>query len=230
VQFNQHEFTNGTGFSFCPEEIYDMRVFDKPELDQAGTQILHPGSRALFRHWESIRAERACPKRDDFDLRQIVEIVPDLMIVEKNMINSGWQYRLAGTRLCELFQTEMTGKDALAGWDAFERDVVSKSLEITLTRLQPSLVRMRFITERRAIIAAEMIALPIHSSENGAVQIIGGIFPFVDRNRDLIDKPVRRELVSSRMIWTEHEPGDALLDQAGRKASAFLRVIQGGLK
>jgi hypothetical protein len=205
-----------------------MQVFDKPELDQAGTQILHPGSRALFRHWESIRAERACPKREDVDLRQIVEIVPDLMILEKNMLNSGWQYRLAGTRVCELFQCEMTGKDALAGWDTFERDVVSKSLDITLTRLQPCLARMRFITERGSVIATEMIGLPIYSSEHGKVQIFGGLFPFLDRGLDLIDKPVRRELVSSRMIWTEHQQGDALLDMIGRKASSFLRVIQGG--
>jgi hypothetical protein len=206
-----------------------MQVFDKQDLQNSGTQILHPGSRALFRHWESIRAERACPLRNEIDMRQIVEIVPDLVIIEKNMLQSGWQHRLAGTRVCELFQSEMTGKDALWGWDAFERDVVSKSLDITLNRLQPSLVRMRFITERGRMIAAELIALPIQAGPNGPVQIIGGLFPFLDTTRGPIDSPVRRELVSTRMIWTEHGQGDALLDQMGRKASSFLRVIQGGL-
>jgi hypothetical protein len=206
-----------------------MQVFDKPDLQNAGAQILHPGSRALFRYWESIRAERACPVRNDIDMRQIVEIVPDLVIIEKNMLQSDWQYRLAGTRVCELFQSEMTGKDALWGWDAFERNIVSKSLDITLNRLQPCLVRMRFITERGKMIAAELIALPIQASPNGPVQIIGGLFPFLDTPRGPIDPAVRRELVSARMIWTEHEQGDTLLDQMGRKASSFLRVIQGGL-
>jgi hypothetical protein len=206
-----------------------MHVFDKPDLQNHGTQILHPGSRALFRHWESIRAERACPLRSEIDMRQIVQIVPDLVIIEKNMLKSGWQYRLAGTRVCELFHGEITGKDALWGWDAFERDVVSKSFDITLNRLQPSLVRMRFITERSKMIAAELISLPIQTAENSAVQIIGGLFPFSNTTRGSIDPPVRRELVSSRMIWTEHEQGDVLLDQAGRKAAPLLRVIQGGL-
>jgi hypothetical protein len=204
-----------------------MQVIDKSELDQTGTQILHPGSRALFRHWEAIRAERACPKRDEIDLRQIVDVVPDLIIIEKNLAKSGWYYRLAGTRICELFQTEMTGKDALAGWTPLERDVVSRSLEVTLTRLQPCLVRMRFISEIGTIVAAEMIGLPIRATESGDVQIIGGIFPFLDNKRDTNCGFLRLELVSSRIIWTEHEQGDALLDHVGRRS---FQLIQGGLK
>jgi hypothetical protein len=205
-----------------------MQLIDKPGFDQAGTQILHPGSRALFRHWESIRAERPCPSRQDIDLHQIIQIIPDLIIIEKNILKTGWQYRLAGTRLCELMNGDLTGRDALGGWDSFERDVVSKSLDITLNRLQPSLVRMRFISMLNNVLAAEMIALPILDRAGENVQIIGGIFPF-DTSRTLeIDPMMRRELVSARMIWTEHEQGDALLNEVGRKVHAKLRVIQGG--
>ena len=141
-----------------------------------------------------------------------------------------WEYRLAGTRLCSLYHQELTGKDALAGWDNFERDVVSRALGITHARLQPSLVRMRLITQTNQIIAAEMIGLPIVGSDGGQVQIIGGVFPFLDPKDDGHGILARRELVSARMIWTEHEQGNALLDAAGRLAQPQFRVIQGGLK
>jgi hypothetical protein len=209
---------NGTAF--------DMQLIDKPDLDQAGTQILHPGSRTLFRYWEKIRAERPCPDRQDIKLQYLVNIIPDLLIMEKNIMNTGWQYRLAGTRLCELMNGELTGRDALGGWDSFERNVVSKSLDITLTRLQPSLVRMRFISQLGTVVAAEMLALPI-LGQGGKVHILGGIFPFA-KHGTAQDPMQSRELVSARMIWTEHDQGDALLNNAGRKASAPLRVIQGG--
>lgn len=207
-----------------------MQVTDKSDKDQVGTQILHPGSRMLFRYWESLRAERSCPTREEINLHQIVNIVPDLMIIEKNILNTGWQYRLAGTRICDFFQSELTGRDVLAGWDNFERDIVDKCLEVTLQRLQPSLVRMRFISDLGNTVAAEMIALPIQTTDKKQVQVIGGFFPFIAQNRNAVDHLVRRELVSARMIWTEHEQGDLLLEQAGRKTGIQLRIIQGGLQ
>jgi hypothetical protein len=220
----------GQAYRFCPMEIYHMQAFDTPGLDQTGTQILHSGSRALFRYWESIRAERACPLRSEFDLRQITSLVPDLTIIEKNRLKANWEYRLAGTRVGDLFQHSLTGTDALAGWDRFERDVISRSLDISYLRLQPYLVRMRLITQTNQIIAAEMIGLPILAETHGPVQIIGGVFPFLDQSHAGNGTIVRRELVSARMIWTEHEQGDTLLDAVGRVAQPQLRVIQGGLK
>jgi hypothetical protein len=206
-----------------------MQVNNKADLDQAGTQILHPGCRALFRHWEAIRAERPCPNRDDINLRHISEIVPDLVILEKHWLKSDWQYRLAGTRVCDLFQCELTGKNALSGWDDFERNVVAESLEVSLTRLQPCLVRMRFINERGAIIAAEMIGLPIAAKHGGSIQILGGLFPFLDISQLPPAELVRRELVSARTIWTEHCQNETFLANVGQKTRFEPRVIQGGL-
>ena len=48
--------------------------------------LLHPGSRALLRHWELIRGERSVPTRGDLDLRKITEIVPWLCILERNPV------------------------------------------------------------------------------------------------------------------------------------------------
>jgi hypothetical protein len=207
-----------------------MQVYDAPELDQSGTQILHPGSRCLFRYWESIRAERACPLRDDVDLREISRIVPDLIIVERNQIKSTWEYRLAGTRVGALYQNSLTGTDVLAGWGLFERDVISRSLSISHSRLQPCLVRMRLITQTNQTIAVEVIGLPIMAGKNGPIQIIGGVFPFFDAKDHSSTVIARRELVSARMIWTEHEQGNALVDAAGRIGQPQLRVIKGGLE
>jgi hypothetical protein len=207
-----------------------MQAFDTPELDKSGTQILHPGSRALFRYWESIRAERACPMRSEFDLRMVTSLIPDITIIEKNAIKSTWDYRLVGTRVDDLFHRQLTGKDVLSGWDPFERDVIARSLDISFLRLQPYLVRMRLITQSNQIVAAEMIGLPILVKAGGAVQIFGGIFPFLDQSHNGFSSVVRYELVSARMIWTEHEQGDVLLDSVGRAAHPQLRLIQGGLK
>ena len=139
-----------------------------------------------------------------------------------------WKFRLAGTKIYSLFGKEMTNEDVLQGWDSFERGVVANCLDIIHSRLQPCLIRMRFVSEQNEVIAAEMIGLPIQG-EDGQIQIFGGLFPFTDGRLSDAAGFLRRELISARMIWTEHDAGNTLLGAVGRKAPVQLQVIQGGL-
>ncbi len=204
-----------------------MQADDRNEIDKAGTQILHPGSRALFRYWEGLRAERACPERHEIQLTLLSSLLPNLVILEDQLTGT-WNFRLAGTAVCDLLQQSLTGKDALGGFDTFERDVVSKTFDVAKNRLQPCLVRMRLISTAHVINAAEMVGLPVKDSSTGKVQLFGGLFTFSEHEASQRTMLLRRELVSSRLIWTEHENGDLLLGQVGRRATP-LRVIQGGL-
>jgi hypothetical protein len=206
-----------------------MVMSHNSEASQSGVQMLHPGSRKLFRYWEALRAERPCPNRSEIDLRQIVEIMPNLAILEFDGSQSKWIYRLVGTEICALMGSSQTRKNALAGWDSFEKDVVSKSLFLAQDRTQPCLVRMRLVFNGAPILPAEMVILPVYQHKIEQIQLFAGIFPLLGGRTFLPAPLLRRELVSTRMIWTEHETGDALLEQVGRKASPMLRVIQGGL-
>jgi hypothetical protein len=206
-----------------------MVMSHNSEASQSGVQMLHPGSRKLFRYWEALRAERPCPYRSDIDFRQIVEIMPNLAILEFDSVQNKWVYRLAGTEICTLMGSSQTGKNALAGWDNFEKDVVSKSLVIAQDRKQPCLVRMRLVLEGTPILPVEMVILPFFDGNLERTQLFAGIFPLLGGRTFLPAPLLRRELVSTRMIWTEHETGDALLEQVGRKVAPMLRVIRGGL-
>ena len=206
-----------------------MVMSNNSELSQSGVQMLHAGSRKLFRYWESLRAERPCPNRSDIDLRQIVEIMPNMVILDWDPPSKTWRYRLVGTEICSLMDRSLTGEDALGGWDPFERNVVSKSFAIAKERKQPCLVRMRFDYVGAPKLAAELIALPVFDYNSQQIQLLGSVFPLLNGRQFLPAKLVRRELVSARMIWTEHETGDALVAQIGRKAVPMLRVINGGL-
>ena len=88
---------------------------------------------------------------------------------------------------------------------------------------------MRFDYVGAPKLAAELIALPVFDYNCQQIQLLGSVFPLLNGRQFLPAKLVRRELVSARMIWTEHETGDALVAQIGRKAVPMLRVINGGL-
>jgi hypothetical protein len=211
----------------CSDKGYAMHVNDQQTIDQAGAQMLHAGSRQLFRYWEGLRAERACPDRSEFQMAKLVGILANVAIVEKSA-PAQWNFRLAGTAVCDLLQQPMTGKDALAGFDSFERDVVSKTFEIAISRLQPCLVRMRLVSTAGVTVPVEFIGLPVRDATTGNVQLFGGMFALSNTESAARALLLRRELVSARLIWTEHENGDLLLEKVGRKATQ-LRVIEGGL-
>ena len=207
-----------------------MLVNEESETSQAPSQILHPGSRALFSFWETMRAAESAPGRSALNLRHIPDLVPNLMIMEPDGTTGGFRWRLAGTAVCGLYRRELTGTDALLGWDNFEADVVKRFLGGVVHSLQPCLLRFRLFTDLQQLIGAELIGLPIQAS-GGGIHVFGGVFPF----REIYSLPHQAitaiELSGARSIWTEYLPGDRLAGELSRSGNRPLRpfqVITGG--
>lgn len=202
-----------------------MYVDTTVDNKDAASQVLHPGSRLLFRHWESLRAAAPCPARKDFQLGAVKDIAPQLFILDYVPHNNSFRYRLAGTGLTDFHGRDMTGQDMLAGWDQFERQMQLRVLRNAQVRLQPALVRTRHFTAQGEVCGAEMIALPFSTGDGRDNQLIGGIFPFIPVRGLAFE---RHELVTVRSIWTEYNAGETLLKNIEKKGSPLLRVIAGG--
>ena len=140
-----------------------MQANDRNDIDKSASHIIHPGSRHLFRYWEALRAERACPTRVEIEMARLAQVLPNIAIMEFSE-RGHWHFRLAGSEVCEILQKQATGQDALTGFDPFERSVVSKTLNIAAERLQPALVRMRMVGTGTIAMATEMLALPVRAS------------------------------------------------------------------
>ena len=209
---------------------YSMLVNDSKELSQAYSHILHPGTRTLFRFWEKIRAENAAPNRDDLDLKQISNIVPNLVMLERDHLHQTYKWRLAGSQTCSLFRQQLTGTDALAGWDSFERNTLKQLFDTVVASLQPCLVRFRLTTDSDQVLGAELLGVPIHARNGSRFHILGGVFPFRDISALAYGAITHRELSGARSIWTEHLPGDKLVAglRNGSNMATGLRLIRGG--
>jgi len=211
-----------------------MLVNQESVASQADNHILHPGSRNLFRYWETIRQERAAPAREDLDLAAIRGLIPDLFILGSNGLRPGFTWRLAGSHICELYRRPLTGSDALAGWNPFERGVILRFLQGVTQRLQPCVLRFRLTTTSQELAGVEMLGLPMQAAEQGPIRVLGGLFAFRDISAMAYDGIAAMELSGARTIWTEPLPGDALVaglagEAASRETKPF-REIHGGRK
>lgn len=210
-----------------------MLVNGQPDTSQADSQILHPGSRTLYRFWETTRAAQSAPSRNTLDLSQIRELVPNLFIIARDGTSRMFRWRLAGTRACDLFRRELTGGDVLAGWDSFQGDIISRFLGGVVQNLQPCILRLRLRTDLGQMIGVEMVGLPIQASDGQNIHIFGGLFPFRETGLLSYQQISQLELSGARTIWTEHLPGDLLAQQleanTQRPFQPF-QVISGGRK
>lgn len=204
---------------------------DATSPNESESQILHPGSRTLFRHWEMCRAENACPTREDFTFGPIQNVMPDMVVIERDYLRNSFKFRLAGSRVCNLYVRNLTGANVLSGWDNFESDVISRHLMTVINQKQPAVLRMRLTTDHQQVVAVELLALPVLAGPNQRVQIIGGIFPFRESHTLGHSQIASQELVSGRVIWTEHgDGGNADLSgiSGARQPQRPFRVIDGG--
>lgn len=193
-------------------------------------EVLHPGSRQLFCHWERIRGEASAPLRSRIDLREIVRIAPWLAIIERAPGRQCFSWRLAGTGICRLWGRELTGRNALEGWHRFDHATLAKALEGVITTLQPFVARFSAQSEDGETVGIELLALPAYPDGRREPHILASFLPFREPQWSGERRLAGFELSSLRVIWTEPLPGEearALLP-AGRP-NGFLRVINGGL-
>lgn len=208
-----------------------MQVQDRNEIESASAHISHSGSRALFRHWEALRAERPCPDRHEITFAKLSNVITNIAILDRNA-GGKWQYRLAGSAVCTMFGGNVTGQEVLRAFDSFESQVIGRVLNISEERLQPGLMRMRLMDENNAVSSAELLILPVLNGATGKAQLICGLF---ELSRNSIEAPVGKvsvELCSARLIWTEHQaamPANAAIGLNKTAGNSRLRVIQGGL-
>ncbi len=208
-----------------------MQVQDRNQIESASAHISHAGSRALFRHWEALRAERPCPERNEITFAGLSNVITNVAIVERDA-SGKWQYRLAGSAVCNMLGRNVTGKEVLACYNSFESEVIGRVLNIAEERLQPGLMRMRLVDQNDDITSSELLILPVINTSTGKVQLICGLF---ELSRSGAESPVglvHVELFSARLIWTEHlagMPTGAAIDLMKAPPPSRLRVIQGGL-
>ncbi|MBL8893813.1 MAG: PAS domain-containing protein [Rhizobiales bacterium] len=182
--------------------------------------VLHPGSRAIFRHWEAIRGEDSAPHRDAVNLRQLGQFVSWLFIMERSPRTEGYIWRLAGSKVCDLWRRELTGSEFLTGWDRFEFETIRRLLDGVSKNLQPCTLRLRLTTSLAQVIDVEIIALPLRARD-GSIHVFGGVLPFRDVEALGHERIANVEFCSARTIWTEPVPGE----RVARTAKVPLRLV-----
>jgi hypothetical protein len=75
----------------------------------------HPLTRELYDYWNGRRGEEAMPERADIDPAAIRRILADTFVLAVEP-GQNPRFRVAGTKVCELFGRELRGDDFMGLW------------------------------------------------------------------------------------------------------------------
>lgn len=198
--------------------------------DGSGSFMVHADTRALYKYWEALRAERATPYRAEVDPRDMGCDPRDLFILE-DLGRGNVRFRLAGTGLCERFGMELRGMSVRSVMQLSARDQLSSLIDEVLH--EPGIGYMRLVArkEGRPETRWEMLLLPLRSDFGQTDRLLGSLrqisgFP-VSEN----DQPLRFaiEEMSLSPVTAGRADADAPVPVAGfgEPVSPFLRPAPG---
>jgi hypothetical protein len=135
-------------------------------------------SRAIFDYWINLKHDGAVPLKTEIDPTALCHLLPHLFMAALNPAGS-LTFRLAGTRICDLFGRELRGKAFAGVWQETDHLQPVEIAHNVIQAEQPALLDV-FASNGHLRHAYEMLLLPIRSVETAASdRIFGALLPQV---------------------------------------------------
>jgi hypothetical protein len=159
----------------------------------------------LFAYWDGLRAGRVAPSRLEIDPSRIGAILPEIFLLER-VDAATYSYRLAGTRLCEIFGRELRGTNLLDGWTAADRALLVHDLTLTCEQGAAT----HFVIEGSAgdarRVQLETLLLPLMHAGNAIERVIGATSAIASPHWLGHDRLIDKRLLSHEPIWPDGRP------------------------
>ena len=136
----------------------------------------HPSSQVVFAHWNERRGARPAPERADIDPAAIRRALGDTIILAADFVEI-WRFRLAGTRVCALFNRELKGEPLAALWREDDQKTLAGLTETIASEHIGAVMGVVGRTEDGAEVDLEMLMLPLAHTGHARIRGIGVLAP-----------------------------------------------------
>jgi hypothetical protein len=159
----------------------------------------------LYAYWDGLRAGRIAPLRLEIDPARIGSILPEIFLLERTD-PAVYCYRLAGTRLCEIFGAELRGSNFLDGWSATDRAILAGHLRLTCDQGAATLLTAEASADSVRRVELEAILLPLMHANAPAGRVIGAMSPMSSPHWLGHERLTERRLAHHELIWPDGRP------------------------
>ncbi len=202
----------------------------------------HTNTVALFEYWNKLRGEENAPHREDIDPGAIKWLLPGMFFLEYKR-KENFPFSLAGTELCDHYDTELRGLNMCDFWDGQDRTSLAHVLQSVIEESAVGVVGFSAHTSQQGSCNMEMLVMPVKSPVQKPPRVLGSISAFgtpVWVGNDA-EKISHHKVSSLRMMWPAREKATTInvfpemyseklekIDGNQFTAVKHLRVIDGG--
>jgi hypothetical protein len=136
----------------------------------------HAASRELYAYWEEKRGTRPAPERAEIEPGAIRGVLSDAFILALDR-SAGHPIRLAGTRVCALFDREIKGESFLNLWAPANRTIVASLLAILADECTGTVAGVTAQNAAGEPIDLELLLLPLGARRPSFARAIGVLAP-----------------------------------------------------
>jgi hypothetical protein len=182
----------------------------------------HRPLQSLYAYWNELRAGRLAPRRLEIEPSRIAPILAETFMLERAGTGA-YQFRLAGTRLCEVFGSELRGSDFLAGWNEQDKVVLERQLATVCERGGVLTLGMEAGSDVRHRLELEVILLPLMHAGNTITRIIGAMGAATSPHWLSSQRLTERRLLRHDLMWPDGRPHAVI--ERGTRQVPFVRAL-----
>lgn len=173
-------------------------------------------SQLLYGYWNEVRGERVAPRRFDIEPSRITQLLPETFILER-ISREEYQFRLAGTKVCEQFGREFRGSNMLDLFNIADREALERLLEGTCKEGAVAVASIEVKGSSGRSARLEMLLLPLVHSGLEISRVLGSLAT-AEAPAWLGQEPIAEQsLKTFNLIWPDGRP-HAVIARSDRQA------------
>src|SRR5271165_2664543 len=131
-------------------------------------------SRELYAYWDTLRAGRNAPERNDIDPGAIRGVLADTFVLDFDP-KRGFPFRIAGSRANALFLRELRGFPFLQLWRESDRGRIEAAVRCVADSTQPQLLGGEASAPGLESLEIETTLLPLRHHGSAHSRVLGSI-------------------------------------------------------
>lgn len=190
-----------------------------------GKKMRTGSNHALFQYWNAIRGGRPAPRRFEIEPSQIADILPDTFILEVSD-PAHFSYRLAGTRVCEIFGQELRGIGFLEGWRETDRFMLNRNLNAVRRSAACAVMEVEGFGSNTDLVRLELVVLPLLHNGSSIERFLGGFVALNARRRQAAGPVADLRIAECDLTYPASERSTAEIAEAGRSQARGLHSVE----